>query len=91
VDYLGSNYPNPFNPETTISFGLKESGHVSLRVYDTAGRLVTVLIDESRPAGPYTVEWNGNAQNGSPVACGVYFYRLISKEFDDTKKMILLR
>ncbi len=46
-DYLGSNYPNPFNPNTTISFGLKESGHVSLRVYDAAGRLVAVLIDGS--------------------------------------------
>jgi len=90
-DYLGSNYPNPFNPNTTIAFGLKESGHVSLRVYDAAGRLVSVLIDESRSAGPYVTVWKGNAQNGSPAASGVYFYRLISKEFDEKKKMILLR
>ena len=87
----GQNFPNPFNPNTTIAFGLKEQGHVSLRVYDAAGRLVVALIDESRPAGTYGAVWNGKAENGTTAASGVYFYRLITKEFEETKKMILLR
>jgi hypothetical protein len=89
--FLAQNYPNPFNPITNIGFGIKEQGHVSLRIYDAAGRLVTTLIDESRPAGNYTAEWNGRDNSGSTVASGVYFYRLTSKEFEETKKMILLR
>jgi hypothetical protein len=89
--YLAQNYPNPFNPQTTIAFGLKENGHVSLRIYDTAGRLVVILIDETRPAGNYASEWNGLDKNGSNVASGVYFYRIIAGEFEETRKMILLR
>ncbi len=89
--FLEQNYPNPFNPNTTIAFGLKESGHVSLRIYDAAGRLVTTLVDESRSAGRYTTEWKGKSADGSTTASGVYFYRLITKEFEETKKMILLR
>ncbi len=89
--FLAQNYPNPFNPSTEIAFGLKESGHVSLRIYDAAGRLVAALIDESRPAGPYAAVWNGKDQNGLSAASGVYFYRLTTKEFEETKKMILLR
>ncbi len=89
--FLAQNFPNPFNPNTTIAFGLKEQGHVSLRVYDAAGRLVVALIDESRPAGTYGAVWNGKAENGTTAASGVYFYRLITKEFEETKKMILLR
>ncbi len=91
VTFLAQNYPNPFNPVTTIGFGLKESGHVSLRIYDAAGRLVTTLVDESRSAGRYSTEWNGKSADGSSAASGVYFYRLISKEFEETRKMILLR
>ncbi|MBU8922174.1 MAG: T9SS type A sorting domain-containing protein [Bacteroidales bacterium] len=89
--FLDQNYPNPFNPSTTISFGLKESGHISLRIYDTSGRLVATLADETRPAGNYTVDWNGRDGQGSSVASGVYFYKLNSKNFEETKKMILLR
>ncbi len=91
ADYLSQNYPNPFNPNTTIAFGLKSDGFVSLGVYNAAGQLVAVLIDESRPAGPYATVWNGKAENGTPAASGVYFYRLITEEFRETKKMILLR
>ena len=89
--FLAQNYPNPFNPITNIGFGIKESGHISIRIYDAAGRLVATLVDESRPAGNYTAEWNGSGTDGRAVSSGVYFYRLISKEFEETKKMILLR
>ncbi len=89
--FLAQNYPNPFNPTTEIAFGLKSDGFVNLSIYNAAGQLVTVLINESRPAGPYAAVWNGKAENGTTAASGVYFYRLITKEFEETKKMILLR
>jgi hypothetical protein len=89
--FLEQNYPNPFNPVTTIAFGLRAGGHVSLRIYDAAGRLVTTLVDESRPAGIYNVEWNGLGRDGTQAASGVYFYRLTAMEFEETRKMILLR
>ncbi len=89
--FLAQNFPNPFNPVTNIGFGIKESGHISIRIYDAAGRLVTTLVDEARPAGRYTTEWNGQNTDGSSAASGVYFYRLTTREFEETKKMILLR
>ena len=89
--FLSQNFPNPFNPVTTIGFGLKESGYVSLRIYDAAGRLVTILVDESRPAVSYSTEWNGRSSDGAFVSSGVYFYRLRTGEFVETRKMILLR
>ncbi len=89
--YLAQNFPNPFNPITDIGFGIKESGHISIRIYDAAGRLVTTLVDESRLAGRYTTEWNGQNSDGSSVASGIYFYRLVAGEFVQTKKLVLLR
>jgi predicted lipoprotein with Yx(FWY)xxD motif len=89
--YLAQNYPNPFNPITNIGFGIKESGHVSLRIYDAAGRLVATLIDEALPAGHYDEQWDGLRDNGSKAASGVYFYRLTARTFIETKKMILLK
>ena len=89
--FLEQNYPNPFNPITTIVFGIKEQGYVSLRIYDAAGRIVAMLVDETRSAGQYTSEWNGRSVDGRAVSSGVYFYRLITKEFKETRKMILLR
>jgi hypothetical protein len=89
--FLGQNFPNPFNPVTAIAFGIREPGHVSLRIYDAAGRLVTTLIDEARPAGRYTTEWTGKSADGTESASGVYFYKLKTMEFEKTRKMILLR
>jgi hypothetical protein len=89
--FLSQNYPNPFNPSTTIAFGLKEREHVSLRIYDAAGRLVRNLVDETRPAGRYEATWDGRGTNGHVAASGVYFYRLWVGEFEETRKMILLQ
>ena len=89
--YLDQNFPNPFNPNTSIAFGLKAGGFVNLSIYNAAGQLVAVLVNESRSAGPYAAVWNGKAENGTPAASGVYFYRLITEEFRETKKMVLLR
>ncbi|HER43685.1 MAG TPA: T9SS type A sorting domain-containing protein, partial [Candidatus Eisenbacteria bacterium] len=89
--FLSQNWPNPFNPATTIKFGLKNRGHVSLRIFDAAGRLVAVLVDEDRPAGRYEASWNGSDARGARVASGVYFYRLAAGDFVQTRKMVLLR
>jgi flagellar hook assembly protein FlgD len=62
-----------------------------LNIYDAAGRLVAELINESRPAAQYTTAWNGKGRNGISAASGVYFYKLNVGEFEETKKMILLR
>jgi hypothetical protein len=91
ASYLSQNFPNPFNPLTMIRFGLREPGRVSLRIYDTAGRLVRALVEEPRDAGHYAEEWNGRDNAGHEVASGVYFYRLEAGTFNETKKMILLR
>jgi hypothetical protein len=91
VNALHQNNPNPFNPNTAISFSLRERGRVSLAVYDVAGRLVRVLIDGVREAGPHDVTWDGRNRDGSAVTSGVYFYHLEAGEFVETKKMVLLR
>mgnify|MGYP001824098225 FL=1 len=85
------NYPNPFNPSTTIEFGIPEASHVDLRVYDVAGRLVRTLLNERTEAGNHEVVWNGTDESGSTVSSGVYFYRLIADEVTVTRKMVLLR
>lgn len=88
---LEQNHPNPFNPTTTISYTLPASGHVALVVYDTAGRLVRTLVNEVRPAGIASVTWDGQRQDGSRAASGVYFYRLETTGQTLTRKMVLLK
>jgi len=91
ASYISQNFPNPFNPATRIEFGLKERTAVSLRIYDVAGRLVRVLVDESRDAGRYVEEWNGRDDGGRAVASGIYFYSIEAGSFERTRKMVLLR
>ncbi len=88
---LGQNYPNPFNPATTINFSVANEGFVSLRIYDTSGRLVKSLVARHLPAGPQTFAWDGTNRNGRPVASGVYFYELRSGADVATNKMVVLR
>ena len=85
--------PNPFNPITTIRFNVHESGNVSLKVYDVAGRLVRTLVNEVRAPnqGGHEAIWNGRDNGGRPVASGVYFYRLVTRTAIQTKKMILMK
>ncbi len=89
--YLAQNVPNPFNPVTTVRFGLPVSSSVSLRIYDAAGRLVRVLIEDHLEAGHHETVWDGLDRVGRPVASGVYFCRLATNAFAEEKKMILLR
>jgi hypothetical protein len=89
--YLGQSYPNPFNRSTRIAFGLGEAAEISLGVYDVSGRLVRVLVDGSRDARAYEVEWDGTDARGKRVASGVYFYRLTAGERTHIRKAVLLR
>jgi hypothetical protein len=88
---LDQNFPNPFNPTTTIKFGLRSKSAVSIKIYDVAGRLVKTLVNEMRDAGRYEVTWDGTNNFNSTVASGVYFYKMNTNEFEQTKKMVLLR
>jgi C1A family cysteine protease len=88
---LAQNYPNPFNPGTTIRYELPGACHVSISVYDVAGRLIRTLIDTEKGAGIHNVFWDGADSNGSPAASGIYFYRLDAEGMIITKKMVLLR
>jgi hypothetical protein len=85
-------YPNPFNPTTTIKYSIKERGHVSLKVYNAAGQLIRTLMDEVQaPDQVQPVIWDGANNAGQTVSSGVYFYKLSSKNFTQTKKMVLLK
>jgi len=88
---LFSNFPNPFNPETSIKFRIIESGNVNVEIFNIRGQKVRSLMDEYKLKGEYTVLWNGADGNGQTVGSGVYFYRLIVGEFKQTKKMLLLK
>ncbi len=83
--------PNPFNPSTTIGFYLRVAGPVSLRVYDTRGKLVQVLVNESLPSGYHDVRWDGLDRHGQAVAAGVYLARLNAGEVAVTHKMAVLK
>jgi hypothetical protein len=91
VNRLAANLPNPFNPSTTIKYELAQSGRASLRVYDVSGRIVRTLVDREHNVGAYETRWDGRDQAGRPAASGVYFYRLESGRFIETRRMVLLK
>lgn len=88
---LSDATPNPFNPVTNISFNLVSAERVTLNVYDAAGNLVNTLYNGIGNAGVNTVTWNGTDANGSQVASGVYFYRLVTNSRTLTRSMILMK
>jgi len=83
---LEQNYPNPFNPVTVIGYQLSASSFVTLKVYDLLGREVATIVNENRPAGYYTVEFDA-----TNLASGLYFYTLKAGDFTDTKKMLVVK
>lgn len=83
--------PNPFNPATTISFTVPQSSHVTLSIYDIAGRRVNTLVDEAMERGLERVVWNGRDSYGNPVSSGVYFYRVKAGEAVAIGKILLLK
>jgi hypothetical protein len=88
---LSQNFPNPFNPTTSIEFSLPRSGFVTLDVFDVQGRRVATLVSEELQAGLKHIDWDGRDRTGSEVASGVYFYRLQVNDFSSTRKMLLLK
>jgi flagellar hook assembly protein FlgD len=89
---LDQNFPNPFNPLTTISYELARAVPVKLCVYDVAGRLVRGLRDGGvEQAGRHCVEWDGRDDRGLRVASGVYIYRLEAGDLVTTRRMVLLK
>ena len=88
---LHNNYPNPFNPITTINYDLPQDGSVRLIIYDVMGREVTRLVNGFTPAGYHSVRWDARNKMGENVSAGVYFYHLQSGNFVKTQKMVLLK
>ena len=88
---LAQNFPNPFNPTTTIRFDLARPGHAAIHVFDVRGRLVAKILDEYLQSGPHEVRWGGVTTSGQDAASGVYFYRLSTNAKDVTRRMVLSR
>ncbi len=88
---LRQNSPNPFNPTTNVRFRIPSRRLVELKIYDVLGREVKTLVREQKPAGSYTVQWDGTNDAGHPVASGVYLYRLKAGEYTAVRRMLMLK
>ena len=88
---LQQNYPNSFNPGTTIQYSLPEAGPVSLKVYDIAGQMVRHLVNQHQNAGSHQAVWDGLDASGAPTANGVYIYELKAGEYRALRKMLLIK
>ena len=96
---LHQNYPNPFNPVTNIEFTISDGstslttgfGYVELKIYDISGQLVKTLVNEFKPAGSYSITWDGRNEAGQRVVSGVYFYRMMAGDFIKMRKMLLTK
>jgi len=83
---LSSNYPNPFNPSTKITFSLPTPGLVTLRIFDVLGREIEDLVNERKEIGKHIFEWNAEG-----LPSGVYFYRIVAGDLIETKTMVLMK
>ena len=93
---FSQNYPNPFNPGTEINYELQASGQVQIKIYDLTGRLVKVIANATQPAGAHSAQWDGTDFQGTPVAAGIYIYRIEfvgtnGKKMVQSKKMSLVK
>ncbi len=88
---LKQNFPNPFNPSTTISYNLGENVDVSLKIYNEKGEFVKELVNENQNKGSHSVDWNGTDSFGKEVSSGTYFYKIETESFTRSQKMILLK
>ncbi len=88
---LYQNYPNPFNPSTAIKYKMLKQGHVTISVYNTLGQEISTIVNEMQPVGLHTESWNGTDADGNSVPSGIYFYRIVTDDFVDARKMVLLK
>jgi len=90
TNYLG-NFPNPFNPETTIKFQLSTAAHVNIKIFDLRGNLIKILKQENFSSGDHNVQWYGIDSKGNEVSSGIYIIKFSSGDYSSTSKMILLK
>ena len=88
---LHQNFPNPFNPITTLRYDLPLDALVTLSIYDMLGRKITQLVSTNQEAGFKSVQWDATDSKGRPVSAGVYLYQIQAGVFVQTKKMVLLK
>jgi flagellar hook assembly protein FlgD len=88
---LQQNYPNPFNPSTTISYNLPVNSNVKIEIFDILGKKVNTIFDNYQNAGSHQSVWNGRDVSGNLVPSGIYFYRLSTPQFNQVKKMMLMK
>lgn len=88
---LSQNFPNPFNPSTTITFDLTEDTNVKISIYDMTGRLIRRLVNQPMTIGKKVINWDGRDKDGNLVSGGIYFYNLQSGGYSQTKKMVLMK
>ncbi len=88
---LEQNWPNPFNPKTTIRYALPKGGRVELAIYNASGERVRTLVSGVEPAGFKSAFWDGKNDQGKPVTSGVYLYKLAAEEFESSRKMVLVK
>ena len=88
---LVGNFPNPFNPETTIRFTLSHAENVEINIYNVRGQLIRTLVNGYVNGGRHNVVWNGLNDNGNPVGSGVYFYRMTAGEYQSVRRMMLIK
>jgi PKD repeat protein len=88
---LGQNFPNPFNPTTTIPFDIESGCDVTLKIYNMQGQLIRTLVEGFKEAGTYNVLWDGNDERGRDVGTGSYIYNIVAGEHTSTKRMILMK
>lgn len=88
---MEQNFPNPFNPSTTIRYSISEDAKVKIIIFNTNGEQITTLVNEKLSAGEHEIIWNGTNSSGTRVPTGVYFYQLFSNQKSETKKMLLLQ
>ncbi len=91
TSFLGANYPNPFNPTTTIGFGLNESGNVKISVFNSRGQLVRTLVNGSMQAGMHNVVWNGMDDTNRPLGSGIYFIKMQTRNLEQTTRAIMVK
>ena len=88
---LYNNYPNPFNPSTTLQYDLSENSFVDVTIYDVFGNVVNNLVFANQTKGFKSVQWNATNNDGQPVASGIYLYSIKAENFRKTKRMIFLK
>jgi len=88
---LHPNFPNPFNPITTLRYDIPNDGLVNITIYDMMGRIVKTLLNSSQTAGFKSVKWNATNENNEPVSAGLYLYTIQVGELRQTNKMVLLK